>query len=87
MNTVLKWCKILPFPKEWRKTIIESSKEFDINKKPMSPMDNLLKTLNDCEKLAENYKKKGIDESILYDTLEDIVVWTKNHYTVNGKIG
>ena len=40
-----------------------------------------------CEDLEKYYKKTGISEDILLDTLSDIVVWTKIHFRINKKIG
>ena len=87
MEQIVKWCNILPFPEDWREVILQEAKNFDINAIPQTPMGNLLKVLYDCEELSARYKKLQINEKILIDTLNDIVVWVRNHYVVNGEIG
>lgn len=87
MEAITKWCNILPFPKQWKKIITDASKDFDRYRNSVLPMYNLLKTLCDCEQLAADYQKMKISESILIDTLKDVVVWTKNYHTVSGEIG
>jgi hypothetical protein len=37
---------------------------------------NLLSFLFFCEALSKKYEEKGIEESVLLDTLRDIVIWT-----------
>ena len=87
MEIIKKWCSILPFSEKWKEEIIRQSEFFDVSLVPATPMENLLKVLYDCEELSLRYKKCGIEEKILMDTLGDIVVWTQNHYMVNGEIG
>lgn len=87
MEQIIKWCNVLSFPDEWREIIIQAAKSFDINSVPDTPMGTLLKRLYDCEELSVRYEKKGIDKSILIETLEDIVVWAHNYYVVNGEVG
>ncbi len=48
---------------------------------------NLLMCLYFCEALSVQYEEKGIPETILLDTLSDIVIWTNTHYEITGYLG
>jgi len=87
MEQIVKWCNILSFPDDWREIILQEAKNFNVKAVPETPMGNLLKVLYDCEDLSARYAKIGINEKILIDTLNDIVVWVRNHFVVNGEVG
>ena len=84
---MLKWFNYLNFPLEWYDEVAKAAENFNFDIKPVTPMDNLLNALYRCEETAEKYKKLGIDEKILSDTLSDILIWAKNYYLSAGEIG
>ena len=88
-----KWYKKLNFPKETEPDFYRALEEKEIDgamtleKYDKSSDDgeaNLLYFLYFCQSLEEKYKEKGIPESILLDTLGDIVVWTKTWSALKG---
>ncbi len=92
MDSILKWYRLLRFPKEWDMTVAEAAARFDParlcpNAEERTPMENLLNYLASCDILAARYEEKGIDRKILMDTLSDLVLWAKNCHTVTGGVG
>lgn len=51
------------------------------------PEENLLAYLFFCEALAQRYAVCGIPETVLTDTLHDIVLWTDVYYSITGSLG
>ena len=85
-DIIEKWYKKLNFPKETECDFYRALEEKEIDgsitiekydKKSDDGEANLLYFLYFCQSLEEKYKEKGIPESVLLDTLGDIVVWTK----------
>lgn len=90
-----KWYKKIGFPKEFDKEfydILESTEldatlnadTYDINES--DGKKNLLMYLYFTEELHKKYVDKGIPEEIFYDTIEDIVRWTKTWTDLNGEL-
>ena len=52
-----------------------------------TPQKNLLACLYFCEELEKEYQKAGILESILLDSLQDLVLWNEKYYELNNEIG
>ena len=93
-NIIKKWYYKLSFPKEYdeafEKILEKSSLEpatIDQYTYGKDYEKDFLMFLYFCEDLEKYYKKTGISEDILLDTLSDIVVWTKIHFRINKKIG
>ena len=92
---VKKWYEKLEFPKKFDKEFyaaLESIRLTDAmtldryDKDSADGKKNLLYYLYFCEETARKYKALGIPESILIDTLKDIVVWAKTWYCVKGTL-
>lgn len=92
---IQKWYKILKFPKKFDGEFYNILEEYDIDSKAtienydVNSKDgkkNLLYFLYFCEKTKELYKEKNISENYLYDTLYDIVTYTKLWSEVKGEL-
>ncbi len=90
-----KWYEKLEFPKEFDKEFyraLESIKLTDAMTPERYDLDcedgkkNLLYYLYFCEAVSKKFEERGIPESIMMDTLKDIVVWAKNWYCVKGTL-
>ena len=89
-RTVIKWYKKLGFPKRYDEEFEEllSKDSLEINKDfSKNPEENFLSALYQCETLEQRYTEMGIDQSILYNTLSDIKIWTDVWYGLSGKLG
>ncbi len=90
-----KWYKKLSFPTRYDEqfyTAIESCNLDEIEKIEdyvdfTDKERNLVAFLYFCEALCKKYNEYGIPESILSDTLSDIVIWTNTYYGIYGKLG
>lgn len=94
-DTIKHWYKKLGFPHEYDSGFsvacedIRISDAIDIDTYDENETDgkrNLLSMLFMCENLKEKYSSLGIDNAILYDTLSDIPIWTKNWSNVKGEL-
>ena len=85
METVLKWCALPGFPKEWQEEL--AAQRFEKDKEPETPMETLLYVLYGCEETAARNAAAGSPEEILMDSLGDILIWTKNYYNEFGVLG
>ncbi len=85
-NIIESYYKKLGFNKEFDKEFYEALKsikisdaisieDYDLNEK--DGKRNLLSFLFLCKNAEEKYAKRGISREILYDTLSDLVIWTK----------
>lgn len=93
-STIKKWYYLLKFPKSWepdfdclleQKILVPCKIDaYECGKD--SQMD-LIMYLFFCEDLKTRYAEKQIPDEILYDTLNDILIWAEVYYEVNGKIG
>ena len=94
-NIIKKWYDKLHFPTEYDEQfslILENcdlggvtvAEEYEYNE---DTGKNLCAYLYFCEAVSEKYKRHGISDEILLDTLSDIVVWTKIYYGMWGKVG
>lgn len=95
VKIIEKWYELLQFPKEYDGEFYDYLKEIKISDAitidnyDFTCQDggrNLLSYLFMCENLSELYAKKGIPESVLIDTLKDIVRWTKIHSNINNTL-
>ena len=95
-NISLKWYKLLNFPNELDSRFedvlnktdfsnITTIEEFDTN--AFTPEQILVFYLYFCEQLSIKYQSAGIDQSILMDTLSDLVIWSKVYYSLTGQLG
>lgn len=90
-----KWYLRLPFPEKYRDMFYElldncKVEPCTVEQYMQSPGDgqqNLLMFLYFCEALHEKYQKYAIEDSVFYDTIEDIVRWTNIYDSVYGKLG
>ena len=95
ISIIEKWYNFLKFPKEYDSdffSILDSTDLSDVtNIESFENSDdkgkNLLAYLYFCEAVSEKYKKLGIPEKILIDTLSDLVVWTNTYYTMTKSVG
>ena len=92
---IIKWYKTLNFPKIYDAEFYEALENYDVSPdakfedydvKCDDGKKNLLHFLYFAEALSLCYKKKGIPENILLDTLNDIVVWTNTWHEVKGSL-
>lgn len=90
-----KWYRLLEFPKEYDEEFYQILEEIPVPEElrvedtdSWSPYgkENLLRHLYFAEQLGEKYKEKGIPESVLVDTMKDIVTWTKTWSQVRGEL-
>ena len=90
-----KWYKKLGFLPEYDKEFERALKEIPISdaitveKYDPAEQDgkrNLLSVLYFCEALAKRYEEKGIEESVLLDTLGDIPIWTNLWSELRGEL-
>lgn len=81
-----KWYKRLGFPEEYDEEFYEAlkianvSENLSIGDYDLGETDgkkNLVSFLYFCEATEKEYIKKGISPDICYDTLSDLVAWTK----------
>ena len=98
---ILKWFDILGFPEEWREAVTAAVKTFNIEaiEKNENPFDwlftqedkmmGMLYALCKCEDFFENGKAKGIPESILTETMQEVRRHSMNYHRSSGgkKIG
>lgn len=96
LQIIENWYKELLFDKAYDKLFYTHLNHIDISDitdfpsydyKNNSPQKNLLACLYFCEDLKTKYEEKGIEKSILMDSLQDIVLWNKSYYDVHGDIG
>ena len=85
VSIIKYWYKKLSFPTEYDPEFNRALAEIPVSDaitaanydwKETDGRKNLLSILYMCENLKEAYEQKGIPESILYDTLQDVVHWT-----------
>ena len=90
-----KWYKKLEFPKDYDSEFYNALNKYRISDAisietyDLSETDgkrNLLSFLFMCEKLAKDYKRHGIPEDVLIDTLRDVVLWTNAWSEVKGEL-
>ena len=90
---IRKWYEALRFPKQYDAPFYKALAEIPVTDTvtTFSPsyntengLRNLLNVLYLCEKTKEEYEKRGIPESILMDTLSDIVIWTNTWSNLKG---
>lgn len=93
-SIIKKWYERLGFPQEWRNDFEEILESTELSPCSVNEYNdttdaarNLLMYLFFCEELQKEYQKVGIPETILFDTLDDIVIWAKVHYDINETIG
>ncbi len=94
-NVIEKWYHALPFPEEYDRPFYELLNNVQLTPCKIADYlqgqydcgENLLMFLYFCENLAKAYKEKGIEDAILFDTLEDLVRWTKIYTDATGKLG
>lgn len=83
---ILKWFDLLNFPRNWRDDVATAAEHFSPAGE-QTPMWHLLNALRRCDDLKARYEERGIGEDILLNTLDDIVIWSKNQYLVHKTIG
>ena len=93
---IKKWYRQLHFPSELNEGFFEllsqtdckaftAIENYDAN--THSPIENLFAYLYFCEELQNRYQQRGIPQTVLLDTLHDIVVWTNTHRQVHQTLG
>ena len=94
-KTIEKWYKKLHFPKTYDEEFYHALNAVPISDavcvehydvKCKNGKRNLISVLYMCEKLANDCKKVGIPETIVMDTLNDIVVWTKTWSNIKSDL-
>lgn len=90
-----KWYHKLEFPKKYDEEFYQILEEIPVDEAlriedtdPWSPYgkENLLQHLYFVEHLSKKYAEKGIPESVLVDTMKDIVTWTNTWSDVRGEL-
>jgi len=92
---IKKWYSAIGFPKEYDDEFYYSLEKADtLDFESMetytnfeNKTNNLFAYLYFCEELSQKYKKLGISEEILLDTIRDIVIWTNTYYGIYGVVG
>lgn len=96
LQIIENWYKKLLFDSAYDKLFYTHLNHIDVSDltdflsydyKKNSPQKNLLACLYFCENLQKRYEEKGIEKSILMDSLQDLVLWNKSYYDVHGDIG
>ena len=90
-----KWYLNLPFPEKYREDFyklldtcrLEPCTLEQYLETSHDGQENLLMFLYFCEELYEKYQAYAIEDSVFYDTVEDIVRWTNTYHSVYGKLG
>lgn len=89
-NSVIKWYKKLGFPEKYDGHFESLLSEHPLvikNEFSENAGANLLSALYQCESLELKYMKMGIDQTILYDTLSDVRLWTDVWYDQSCELG
>ena len=92
---IKKWYSRIGFPKccdkEFRTALDTlpisdaiTAKDYDYTRPPSKR--NMLSLLYMCEEVESNYKKLGIPEDIMLDTLYDLRIYTEEWSTVKGEV-
>lgn len=92
--TIEKWYRELPFPEEYDNEFyayldtvdIEENTTAETYEEQSDGGKNFLAYLYCCEELKRRYEEKGIDPSILYATLQELVLWTNSRTRRAGKL-
>jgi len=90
-----KWYHALSFPKKYDSEFysalnsikihdFDNIENYDVN--CIDGKRNFLSFLYFCEDTASKYKDLGIDESVLIDTLSDLVIWTDVWSELKGEL-
>lgn len=90
-----KWYLNLPFPEKYREDFYKLLDTCQLEPCTLEQyletshdgQENLLMFLYFCEELYEKYQAYAIEDSVFYDTVEDIVRWTNTYHSVYGKLG
>ena len=94
-NIIKKWYDALSFSKKYDEEFgkaleaAEISDTVNIDDYDLNSTDgkrNLLSFLFMCEALEKRYIEKGIDRSILMDTLKDLTIWTDTWSDLKGRL-
>lgn len=93
-SIIRRWYEALNFPESWscefdvllENSSLEPTNIFDYQLGVDAQQDFLM-YLYFAENLYLKYAIRGIPESILMQTLSDLVIWAKVYYELNGKIG
>ena len=94
-DIIKKWYYALDFPREMDEPFEAALASIDIDSDTTvadyeadekNGAKNLLYFLYFCEEISRKYKERGIPDEILYDTLRDIVVWTKTWSKLKGEL-
>lgn len=95
-SIVKKWYRLLRFPIEYDERFYALLDSIDCTRftsvtsydeTQYSPIENLFAFLYFCEDLELRYQRQGIPQTVLFDTLQDIVIWTSVHLSVHGELG
>ena len=90
-----KWYQKLEFPKKYDEEFYQILEEIPVPEElriedtdPWSPYgkENLVQHLYFVEQLREKYEANGLPESVLLDTMKDIVNWTNTWSDVRGEL-
>ena len=90
---IRKWYEVLKFPEEYdndfRAYLDNITIQPDITAQEYEEKggeENFLSCLYFCERLKERYEEMGIDLKILYDTLQELFLWTRFCSKRKGKL-
>lgn len=90
-----KWYKKLGFPTEFdaefynalkKIQIPETTNIYDYNLDEQDGKRNLAAFLYMCEELNQKYTEKGIEKQIFFDTLKELVRWTRVWSDIKGEL-
>ncbi|MBQ8685544.1 MAG: DUF5596 domain-containing protein [Clostridia bacterium] len=92
---IIKWYHALDFPTEYNdefyqalstECILSTTNVEDYDEACDNGKKNLLSFLYMCEAYENQCKQKGIPESVILDTLQDVVIWTKIWSAIKGTL-
>lgn len=92
--TIEKWYRTLKFPTEYDAEFlklldtveVEADVSVETYEEQADGAKNLLVYLYGCEEVKQNYEKKGIDLTVLYDTLYELTKWAVYCTKRKGKL-
>ncbi len=90
IDIVKHWYSRLPFSDHYRSKFDSLLTEYssDIAAEfSENPQRNLLAALYRCDRLEQEYRQRGINKTVLLNTLEDIVRWVDIWYDLTGELG
>lgn len=90
---IRKWYKVLEIPEQYDRDFQEYLQRIEISPditaeayEEKGGEENFLSCLYFCQRLQERYEEMGIDRKILYDTLQELFLWTRSCSRRKGRL-